>query len=533
MYSVFETSVAIDDGFSSLGGQDIYLLKQDRNGETLWLKQLGSSASDYVNNMVVDDAGIYLSGKTYGDFDGDGLDEFTSAGGAYILHVGAEGNQTWLKRVAVDDEDSITSMTLADGKLHYILHNATTGNSLIQCDLTGENPIEKVAADAFSGSNSIEYSQLQRDASGSYYMVTNRRLGDGSDYHRVHKFDSTGVLVAQSIFLPKESGSVNLVVTDSIAYISMTTSVALTGNGFDDELLNDAGDKAVRVAALRGDDLSIKWTRLVQSTDQYGQNSVSAGLELAGNVLYVGVSTSGELYYNDALLTTPAATVNLVALHAGNGSELSHKSWITDPNFNPEENNALLNLVKNMSMGPNSSLFFTGWIKLNFNQTTYVNANSIESYVLKTQLPANASIVPAEPLGLSRNAYTEIVTDHEHNLQWNDNYDANSSTAYWANANSACTGYTDRLGEGGWRLPTDLEVERTGYIPVAGSVFDRIDPFGLNEPDYQVDPDATYYYWTSTEGGDDSWHAAIEFGGTGDTFPNETSHNYRCVRDMN
>eukprot|EP00487_Bulimina_marginata_P008146 TRINITY_DN3024_c0_g1_i1.p1 TRINITY_DN3024_c0_g1~~TRINITY_DN3024_c0_g1_i1.p1 ORF type:complete len:146 (-),score=23.83 TRINITY_DN3024_c0_g1_i1:93-530(-) len=143
-------------------------------------------------------------------------------------------------------------------------------------------------------------------------MLTNRRLRDSnnvfSDYHRVHKFDSAGELVAQSIFLPKESGSVNLVVTDSIAYISMTTSVAITGNGFDDEVLNDEGHQAVRVAALRSDDLSIKWTRLVQSNDQYGQDSIAAGMVLAGNVLYVGVSTSGELYYNDALLTTPDKT---------------------------------------------------------------------------------------------------------------------------------------------------------------------------------------------------------------------------------
>lgn len=539
VYSVFETSVAIDDEFSPLGGQDIYLLKQDRNGETLWFKQLGSSASDYVNNLVVDDTGIYLSGKTYGDFDGDGLDEFTSAGGAYILHVGAEGNQTWLKRVAVDDEDSITSMTLADGKLHYILHNTTTGNSLIQRDLTGENPIEKVAADAFAGSNAIEYLQLQRDASGNYYMLTNRRLRDSnnvfSDYHRVHKFDSAGELVAQSIFLPKESGSVNLVVTDSIAYISMTTSVAITGNGFDDEVLNDEGHQAVRVAALRSDDLSIKWTRLVQSNDQYGQDSIAAGMVLAGNVLYVGVSTSGELYYNDALLTTPAATVNLVALHAGDGSELAHKSWITDPNFQPDQYNGLLNLVKSMSIGPNDSLFFTGWIKLNFNQTTYANANSIESYVLKAQLSATASTLPVESLGLSRNAYTEIVTDHKHGLQWDDRFESNNSSGYWSNANIACTGYTDWLGEGGWRLPTDLEVERTGYTPVAGSVFERVDPFGLDQPDFQVDPEAKYYYWTSTqgEGGDSSWHAAIEFDGLGDTFPNETNHHYRCVRDMN
>lgn len=537
VYSVFEANGVFDDEYAALGNKDIYVLKQDRNGEKLWLKQVATSQYDLAINIQVDNSGVYLAGSTSGDLDGDGLDEFTSAGGAFILHMDGEGNQTWLKRVTVNDGDAITAMTLAGSKLHYVLHGTSEGNSVIQRDLDGENPVEKVAADAFSGSYAIEYLQLQRDAGGSYYMMTNRRLRDSndifSDYHRVHKFDSAGVLVAQSIFLPKESGSANLVVTDSIAYISMTTSVAMTGNGFDNEILNDDGHKAVRVAALRGDDLSIKWTRLVQSTDQYGQDSISAGLELAGTVLYVGASTSGELYYNDALLTTPAATVNLVALHAGDGSELAHKSWITDPNFQPDQYNGLLNLVKGMSIGPNNSLFFTGWIKLNFNQTTYENANGTESYVLKAQLPATAPTLPTEPLGLSRNAYSEIVTDHEHELQWDDTSQANNSTGYWANANSACTNHTDGFGQGGWRLPTDVEVERTGYIPVVGSVFDRVDPFGLDEPDYQVDPDAKYYYWTSTEGGDDSWHAAIEFEGTGDTFPNETSHYYRCVRDMN
>lgn len=536
VYSVFEANGLFDDEYAALGNKDIYVLKQDRNGEKLWLKQVGTSEYDLAINIQVDNSGVYLAGLTNGDLDGDSLDEFTNTGGAFILHMDSVGNQTWLKRVVVNDGDTITAMTLADSKLHYILHGSSDGNSIIQRDLTGENPVEKVSADAFAGSDSITYSQLQRDISGSYYAVTNRRLRDSnnvfSNYHRVHKFDSSGVLVAQSIFLPKESGIVNLVVTDSIAYISMTTSVAIVGNGFENEVLNQDGHSAVRVAALRTDDLSIKWTRLIQSNDQYGQDSIAAGLQLAGNILYAGASTSGELYYNSSLLTTPAATVNLVALHAGDGSELAHKSWLTDPNFNPDDDygNGLLHLVRNMSIGPNNSLFFTGWIKLNFNQTTYTNANGIESYVLKAQLPATASTLPSEPLGLSRNAYSEIVTDHEHELQWDDRFESNNSSANWTNANSACSG--SEYNGGGWRLPTDLEVERTGYIPVTGSVFDRVDPFGLDNPDYQVDPDAIYYYWTSTEGSDSGWHAAIEFGGPGDSFLNDTNHNYRCVRDM-
>jgi hypothetical protein len=348
-----------------------------------------------------------------------------------------------------------------------------------------------------------------------------------------HKFNDAGVQVAQSILLPYSSGYSYMSFSDDTVFVVMTTDIAVSGSGFEDEVLNSDGDEAVRVAALRLDDLSIKWTQLIQSNDQYGQDSIAAGVALADDILYVGVSTSGELYYDSSLLTTPAATANLVALHAGDGSELDHKSWITDPNFDPEYNNGLLNLIKHMSMGPNNSLFFTGWIKLNFNQTSYFSASSIESYVLKTQLPVSAAILPTEPLGLSRNAYTEIVTDHEHNLQWDDRYSTNNSTAYWSSANSACTSMVDLLGDGGWRLPTDLEIERTGYIPVVGSVFERIDPFGSDDPDFIIDPAAVYYYWSSTEGLDDTWHVAIDFLGEGDSFLNDTSHNYRCVRDMN
>lgn len=512
VYSVFQGSAPLDE-YTDLGTGDIYVIKQDRNGEILWVKQVGTEEIDIVNDVVIHDEFVYMSGSSTGDLDMN--DAVTS--GAFLLRLDGSGEISWVHQ---DANTSIDSISIVNNQLYYLsdTDGSSYGDTVTQCDLSGENHVVK-----FTDFES--YTQLSVDSTGNYYLLSiSRKVISGTLFEKVkvHKFNNTGVQVAQSINFPFETYNRSFVIADDTVYVGMTTTEAMSDAGFDNEVLNADGDSAVRVAALRLDDLSIKWTQLIQSNDQYGRDSIFGGLVFSDNVVYVGGGTDGELYYDDSLLYTPNATWNLTALHAGDGSLLAHNSWIPESNFELNQYySPLSSLIRDLSIGPNNSLFITGKIKGNFNQTTSFDANILESFILKTQLPVTAPTLPAETLGLSRNAYTEIVTDHNHELQWNDAYGAIGEYKYWSDANDGCATHVDVLGGGGWRLPTIIEMERIGYIPVADSIFDQLSDDG-------------HYYWSSDTEGVDS-HLAMEFGGqgNGDSYPDNTSSSYRCVRDMN
>ena len=58
------------DGYTNSGEQDIFLVKYDLNGNKLWTRQLGTSASDIAHGVAVDSSNnIYVTGETRGGMD--------------------------------------------------------------------------------------------------------------------------------------------------------------------------------------------------------------------------------------------------------------------------------------------------------------------------------------------------------------------------------------------------------------------------------------------------------------------------------
>ena len=58
------------DGKKHLGKEDIFLIKYDSSGLKKWTRQIGSSASDNVEDLYVDSNGnVYITGGSKGSLD--------------------------------------------------------------------------------------------------------------------------------------------------------------------------------------------------------------------------------------------------------------------------------------------------------------------------------------------------------------------------------------------------------------------------------------------------------------------------------
>jgi len=82
------------DGQTSHGGQDIVVVKYDRDGVKQWTQQLGTSADDWAAGITVDrNGGVCVVGGTHGPLDGGSN---TSATQLYVVKLDPAGTVRWV-----------------------------------------------------------------------------------------------------------------------------------------------------------------------------------------------------------------------------------------------------------------------------------------------------------------------------------------------------------------------------------------------------------------------------------------------------
>ncbi len=135
-------------------------------------------------------------------------------------------------------------------------------------------------------------------------------------------------------------------------------------------------------------------------------------------------------------------------------------------------------------------------------------------------------------LGLSVSVYadftrdnsTQIVTDNNTGLQWQDNADVSAAVKKWIDAIEYCEALT-LGGQSDWRLPNMNEllfiVERGKSDPAIDSAFQYIGS-------------SSRYYWSSTTDmrpyyTDRAWYIDFDDGDDGRDFKS-VGHLVRCVR---
>ena len=79
------------DGNSSAGGYDLFVVKYNSSGTKQWTKQLGTSSGDSAQGVATDSSGnVNVAGETQGGMDGN-----SSAGGndLFVVKYDSDGNK--------------------------------------------------------------------------------------------------------------------------------------------------------------------------------------------------------------------------------------------------------------------------------------------------------------------------------------------------------------------------------------------------------------------------------------------------------
>jgi len=101
---------------TNAGGYDAFLAKYDSDGNQTWVKQFGTTGSDYIYAMTTGtDGAIYVGGSTGGAFSG------TNAGGtdAFLAKYNSDGTQAWVRQFGTSNYENINAMTTGtDGAIY-------------------------------------------------------------------------------------------------------------------------------------------------------------------------------------------------------------------------------------------------------------------------------------------------------------------------------------------------------------------------------------------------------------------------------
>src|SRR5262249_45831810 len=116
------------DTFGSLGGDnaglaDAYVAKYDPAGNLVWVKQLGKSKSEVAKSITLDDSDdIYIAGQTDSDWDGPSSGESD----AFVAKLDADGNMLWAKLMGSDLLDYATGISAGSNGIY--ITGMTAGN---------------------------------------------------------------------------------------------------------------------------------------------------------------------------------------------------------------------------------------------------------------------------------------------------------------------------------------------------------------------------------------------------------------------
>jgi len=101
------------------GDNDLFVTKFDTDGNQIWTRQLGTSASDVAEALVIgNDGSIYICGYTGGDLAGTG-----SAGGLdlFVAKLDASGSVLWLRQFGSAADDAAYGMDIDASGTTYVV----------------------------------------------------------------------------------------------------------------------------------------------------------------------------------------------------------------------------------------------------------------------------------------------------------------------------------------------------------------------------------------------------------------------------
>jgi formylglycine-generating enzyme required for sulfatase activity len=135
---------------SSQGGNDIWVVKIDADGNKVWDKSYGGSGHDYANAALsTNDGGYLLVGHSESGADGDKTQSSQGGNDIWVVKIDADGNKVWDKAYGGSGNDIAYSAlsTIDDGFLLVGESNSGTGGDKTQSS-QGEEDYWAVKIDA-------------------------------------------------------------------------------------------------------------------------------------------------------------------------------------------------------------------------------------------------------------------------------------------------------------------------------------------------------------------------------------------------
>ena len=124
-------------GSSKIGNTDVVLAKYDNSGNQSWFEQLGTTYSDYLQDVVVATSGnIYITGYTYGtidaSYDYSDYTENHDYSEMFLIKYNSSGTQQWVAQAGSSVNDFGYDAAL-DSSENVFMTGVTRG------DVTGDN----------------------------------------------------------------------------------------------------------------------------------------------------------------------------------------------------------------------------------------------------------------------------------------------------------------------------------------------------------------------------------------------------------
>ena len=313
-------------GATNLGSNDGFITKYTAAGTLAWVKQFGTAADDTSVGISVDSNGnSYVIGKTYGAFAGNVTQ---GAYDAYIAKYDTNGTQTWIKQFGTNQDDEAIGVSLDSNDNIYVL-GATAG--------------------AFAGNT---------NASGLDVFVS--------------KYNSSGTQawVKQLGSSGNNYANINGISTDSTGNVFIT---GFTDGAFSGNTSLGSYDGFVAKYSTTG---TLDWVQQFGTTsDDY---SIASKTDSAGNT-YVTGWTSGQLTGNTAL----GGHDGFLAKYNTSGTRLWVKQFGTSSN----------DYANGLSIDKLGNIYVSGWTDGSF--PTYTNQGGQDSYIALFDTNGNQLSIPA------------------------------------------------------------------------------------------------------------------------------------------
>ena len=175
----------------SKGGYDIFIEKLDSDGNFIWAKSVGGTASDYGYSIISDRFdNIYISGRYSSTVDFDpnvGTFNSTAVGGTdvYIEKLDANGNFIWVKTIEgtsngygnsldIDTSGNILLTGRFRGTMDFDPSSSNFNITAVSYDIFIQKLDQNgdfIWAKSFTGSGSNEGNYLRTDKAGNIYVT--------------------------------------------------------------------------------------------------------------------------------------------------------------------------------------------------------------------------------------------------------------------------------------------------------------------------------------------------------------------------